>query len=212
MGLKRYLQRLMCNSKLIWIRRWFDYHNAMFLVTSHECIQHPVIFCKVQLMILGYFYLHCSVYDTNTSSAVYYFFESTVIDNVNSLIINVILKHQFTMYFEKILHKLPLCTHTQLWHWLLTLAIIWRLRSNENHVRKYFVTWLRTSSQLRYCHLHNAEETWCTALFNQNMSFVNYLCPCKQNRTKINASTLKEDFEFHRKSIVIEVGGVSRNL
>ena len=47
-----------------------------------------------------FFNLHCSVYDTNTSYAVYYFFESTVIDNVNTLKINGKLKHQFTVYFE----------------------------------------------------------------------------------------------------------------
>ena len=36
----------------------------------------------------------------------------TVIDNVNILKINVKLKHQITAHFEKILHKLPLCTIT----------------------------------------------------------------------------------------------------
>ena len=38
------------------------------------------------------------------------FVYTAVIDNVNILKINVKLKHQFTAHFEKILHKLPLCT------------------------------------------------------------------------------------------------------
>ena len=30
------------------------YHNATLLVTSHGSIQHPMIFCKVQVMLKGY--------------------------------------------------------------------------------------------------------------------------------------------------------------
>ena len=73
------------------------------------------------------------------------FFQSTVIDNVNILKINVQLKHQCTVHFEKILHKLPLCTLTIV-TLTTTLAIIWRLRFNVRHVKEYFVTWLKNGN------------------------------------------------------------------
>ena len=31
------------------------YHTVTLLVTSHGSIQHPVLYCKVYLMLLGYF-------------------------------------------------------------------------------------------------------------------------------------------------------------
>ena len=40
------------------------------------------------------------------------FILSIVIDDVNILEINVKLRHQFSAKFQKILHKLPLCTLT----------------------------------------------------------------------------------------------------
>ena len=59
------------NLLLIWL-----YHNVTLLLTSHGIIQHPVLFCKVKLMIFGYFYLRCSVYDTIISNAVYLLFSN----------------------------------------------------------------------------------------------------------------------------------------
>ena len=64
-----------------------------------------------------FFYLLRSVYDTNTSNAVYYIFlinsnwTRQYFQNKRQI------KHQFTAHFENILRKCPLCTLT-----LLTLT------------------------------------------------------------------------------------------
>ena len=34
------------------------YHNVTLLVTSHGSIQHTVLFCKVQLILFGYFFIY----------------------------------------------------------------------------------------------------------------------------------------------------------
>ena len=120
------------------------YHNATLLLMSRGSIQHPVLFCKVQLMHFCYFFINtvaCMI-----PTAVMQFtnlFLSSVIDNVNILIINVSL--------QLILRKFSISyiyVHSQFWHWLLTLAIMWRLWFYEKRVRNVFVTWLKMSSKL----------------------------------------------------------------
>ena len=78
-------------------------------------IQHPVLFCKVQLMHFGYVFINtvaCMILTPVMQFTNFFFFFFSVIDNVNILIINVKLKHRFTDHFKKILHKLHLCTLT----------------------------------------------------------------------------------------------------
>ena len=53
------------NQLFIWL-----YHNATLLITSDGSIQHTLLFWSFWVI----FYLLRSVYDTNTSNAVYYIF------------------------------------------------------------------------------------------------------------------------------------------
>ena len=122
------------------------------LVTSHGSIQHPVLFCKVSWCFLVIF--------VNTVACLIpiltFLINSRLIDNVNSLKINVKLNNQFTAHFQNLLCKRPEVfmiswtfqksnsflkyTHNFDIAWLLIIAIICWLRLKLKRGRKYSVT------------------------------------------------------------------------
>ena len=78
-------------------------------MTSDGSIHHPVIFCIVQLMLLGIFCIYTVPIPV---LQIINFLYSTVIDDVNVLKINVNLSISLQLILKKNLHKLQLCTLT----------------------------------------------------------------------------------------------------
>ena len=86
------------------------YHTVTLLVTSHgKSAPSATLQSLADALWLSFVYTVACMIPIPVMQFIN-FFLSKVTDNVNILKINVKLKHQFTAHFEKILHKLPVCT------------------------------------------------------------------------------------------------------
>ena len=119
------------------------------------------------------------------------FIDLKVIDNFNISKINVNFEHQFTAFFPKLLHKLPVCT--------LSLLILTSYTQLDIHVEKTFwcKSWheiccnvIENVLKLRQCHLHNAKEPGTSSVICAYS--VIYIChlPLHSNQTE-KIETLK---------------------
>ena len=69
---------------------------------------------RSQLILFGYFFVYtlACIIPTPVTQFVDFSYLEIVIDNFITLTINVKLKPQFTSHFQKIVHKLAICTLT----------------------------------------------------------------------------------------------------